>query len=56
MTKYYAYKVDENGKEPTGTTNRLLFELKTDRGAVLRAFRILDSLWYTLHIGNCALY
>ena len=42
MTKYYAYiQKTTTGKEPMGTEKRLLFELKTNRGAIARAKRIL---------------
>ncbi len=51
MSKYYAYKPDDQGKEPMGTQNRLLFELKTDIGAIRRAIRPLGPscrvFWYT---------
>lgn len=43
MTKYYAFKPDDQGKEPMGTQNRLLFELKTDMGAIRRAVRVLGQ-------------
>lgn len=39
MRKYYAYKPDKDGKEPMGTMTKMLFELKTDAGAIHRAFR-----------------
>jgi hypothetical protein len=38
--KYYAYKVAEDGGEPVGSEGRLLFELKTDRGAIRRCHRM----------------
>ena len=43
MTKYYAYKLTKEGKEPMGTQDRILFELKTNRGAIARALRILGK-------------
>jgi hypothetical protein len=43
MTKYYAYIPTENGKEPLGTEKRALFELKTDKGAIRKAKRILGN-------------
>ena len=39
--KFYAYKVTTDNEEPMGTFNRLLFELKTNHGAIKRALRIL---------------
>jgi len=40
--KYYAYKGRKPlGREPLGTENKLLFELKTDSGAIRRAIRYL---------------
>ncbi len=39
--KYYAYIPDKNGKWSVGSTGKLLFELKTDKGAIRRANRIL---------------
>ena len=41
--KFYAYKPDENGDEPLGTSHRLLFELKTKAGANRRAKRLLGN-------------
>lgn len=43
MCKYYAFKPDDQGEEPMGTQNRLLFELKTDMGAIRRAGRVLGQ-------------
>ena len=40
MSKYYTYKPTTQGWEPTGTSNRSLFELKTDAGAIRRARRL----------------
>jgi len=37
--QYYAYKPDDSGKEPMGTSGRMLYELKTDKGAIRRAVR-----------------
>jgi len=39
--KYYAYIPDRYGREPVGGSNKILFELKTDSGAIRRAKRIL---------------
>jgi len=39
--KFYAYKPDKNGYEPTGSSDRILFELKTKAGAIRRARRVL---------------
>jgi hypothetical protein len=41
--KFYAYLPDENGQEPFGTFNRLMFELKTIQGAIRRCNRIFKS-------------
>jgi len=41
--KIYAYKPTLDGKEPTGTSNRLLYELKTKRGALKRAYKFLGN-------------
>ncbi len=43
MSTYYAYKPNNQGKEPMGTQDCLLFELKTDMGAIRRAVRILGQ-------------
>jgi hypothetical protein len=50
--KFYAYIPDEDGREPLGTNNKLLFELKTKKGAFNRTKRIFESenfrlFWYT---------
>ncbi len=37
--KFYAYKPTKEGKEPLGSMNCILFELKTIRGAKARAKR-----------------
>lgn len=37
--KFYAYIPDSDGKEPFGTDNRMLFELKTQEGAMRHAIR-----------------
>lgn len=34
--KFYAYLPNEDGKEPIGTENRILFELKTLKGAEMK--------------------
>ena len=40
--KYYAYKGRATfGKEPVGSGGKLLFQLKTDAGAVRRAIKYL---------------
>ncbi len=39
--KFYAYIPNEREQEPIGTANRIIFELKTIRGAIRRAERIL---------------
>ncbi len=45
MSKYYAYKGTYSlGDEPCGSDNKLIFELKTDAGAVRRARRILGAV------------
>jgi len=41
--KFYAYIPDKNNFEPTGSANRILFELKTFAGAIRRAKRILGN-------------
>jgi len=41
--KFYAYKLTDKGTEPMGTQGRILFELKTFRGAYRRALRILGN-------------
>lgn len=41
--KFYAYKPDSIGREPMGTADKLLFELKTYKGAIRRAIRILGK-------------
>jgi hypothetical protein len=39
--KLYAYVPREDGTEPVGSSNRMLFELKTIRGAKNRC----ESIW-----------
>ena len=41
--RFYAYKPDDSGKESMGTSGRILFELKTAKGAIRRAKRILGD-------------
>jgi hypothetical protein len=42
--KFYAYKGDYPfGKEPLGCDGRLIFELKTIRGALKRCYQYLGS-------------
>lgn len=41
--KYYAYVPTEEGEEPMGTANRIKFQLKTNRGAIRRAKRVLGD-------------
>ena len=41
--KYYAYIPTKENREPTGTFTRIVFELKTDIGAIKRAKRILGE-------------
>jgi len=41
MISYYAFRPRADGTEPLGTTGRMLFELKTDNGAIRRARRVL---------------
>ena len=41
--KFYAYKMTTDNKAPMGTTDKLLFELKTSHGAIKRAIRILGN-------------
>lgn len=38
--KFYAYVPTQGGGEPTGTTNRTMFELKTLKGAIERCRRL----------------
>ena len=52
MTKYYAYKPTIDGKEPTGTMTRILFELKTHAGAIRRALRIYGTTVRVFHYRN----
>jgi hypothetical protein len=39
--KFYAYKPELDGREPLGTANRILFELKTIAGAKRKAAKLL---------------
>jgi hypothetical protein len=41
--KYFAYIPREDGSEPMGTEHKILFELKTMRGAIRRARRSLGD-------------
>lgn len=41
--KFYAYLPNKDGKEPMGTANRVLFELKTCVGAVRKALRLIGG-------------
>jgi len=41
--KFYAYIPKEDGSAPMGTANKLLFELKTHKGAIRRAGRLLGN-------------
>lgn len=50
--KFYAYKPDSNGNEPMGTSGRILFELKTVRGAIRRARRMLGNNIKVFHYTN----
>lgn len=43
--KFYAYIPTKEGKEPCGTFGRLLFELKTVKGAVRRCEKYLGEKW-----------
>lgn len=46
---FYAYEPDKNGNEPMGTEGRVLFELKTTRGAIRRAFRRFSGRPFRLY-------
>ncbi len=37
--KYYAYLPNKDGTEPMGTDRKILFQLKTNSGAIRRAVR-----------------
>lgn len=41
MANFYAYKPQADGRARLGTEGRLLFKLKTKRGAIRRATRAL---------------
>ena len=41
--KFYAYRLTDGGGEPTGSANRLLFELKTVKGGIRRAVKQLGK-------------
>lgn len=41
--KFYAYIPNKDGSEPTGTSKRLLFELKTRQGARRRVRKYLGN-------------
>lgn len=43
MSEFYAFLPDKNGKEPNGTDNRTTFKLKTCKGAIKRAKRVLGE-------------
>ena len=43
--KFYAYIPTYNGLEPMGTGNKILFELKTNAGAIKRCRRVLGDYW-----------
>lgn len=45
--KFYAYIPTDTGKEPTGSDNRIIFELKTIKGAIKRA---INSLGHTFQL------
>lgn len=47
--KFYAYIPREDGTEPMGTDHTTLFELKTIKGAIKRAGRSLNSLYFRLY-------
>lgn len=48
--KFYAYKGDyEIGHEPCGTEGKLMFELKTTRGAIKRVRGIFKSSPFKLY-------
>ena len=46
--KFYAYIPDKNGREPLGTDNRTLFELKTVQGAIRHATKRLKTQEFCL--------
>ncbi len=46
--KIYAYKITDTGREPTNPEDKLLYELKTIKGGVRRAIKILGE--------NCRVY
>lgn len=52
MRKYYAYKPTAQGWEPTGTMEKMLFELKTDAGAIRRAHRFYGSTAFVFAYTN----
>jgi len=41
MIAFYAYLPNHDGTEPVGTDRRILFQLKTRRGGIRRAIRLL---------------
>jgi hypothetical protein len=41
--KFYAYIPDKNGREPMGTANRFLFEVKTKTGALNKCKRLFNN-------------
>ena len=50
--KFYAYIQDKNGKEPIGTHNKFLFELKTINGAKRKLKKIFKDKEYKLFLYN----
>lgn len=41
--KFYAYIPDKNGREPLGSSDKTMFELKTILGAKRRVTRVLGK-------------
>lgn len=50
--KFYAYIPTASGHCPMGTENRILFELKTIRGAIKRCNRTLGNVWVLFRYTN----
>ena len=50
--KFYAYIPTKDGKEPMGTADKLLFELKTTRGAIKRTRKHLGPRYMLFRYTN----
>ena len=50
--KFYAYRPTKDGKEPLGTSGKLLFELETIGGAHKRARRYLGTTYMLFRYTN----